>query len=110
MRGLQLALKKPDNRQAKIKSLQADLDELNHILERLSQALLSTNMPLETVVDMLGKQEERKKTLERGLEELQRVVMPTAFDEKRLRGLLTAKMETSRSLMLGDVDNARKAL
>ncbi len=110
LQNLKLALKRPDNRQEQIKGLQADLTESKRILERLSQALVNTNTPLATVLEMLAKQEDRKKKLELELENLKRVIRPSTFDEKRLRMLLASRMADFRGLMLGDVVTARKAL
>ena len=110
LQNLKLALKRPDDRQEKIKGLRADLTESKRILERLSQALVNTNTPLATVLEMLAKQEDRKKKLELELENLQRVIRPSTFDEKRLRTLLASRMADFRGLMLGDVAAARKAL
>lgn len=104
------AMKKPDGHQKQIKGLQADLVESRRVLERLSQALASTSTPLETVLEMLGKQEQRKKQLEQELEVLQRVIRPKVVDESRLRRLLASRIEDFRGLMLGDVATARKAL
>ncbi len=103
-------LRKPDSRQEQIKRLQADLAESRRILDRLSQALVDTDSPLETVLEMLAKQEARKKELESALEDVKRVIRPGAFDERRLRMLLTSRMTDFRGLMLGDVATARKAL
>ena len=110
LQNLKLALRKPDDRQERIKRLQADLSESKQILERLSQALVATKTPLGTVLELLAKQEERKKELELELGNLQRVIRPSAFDEKRLRALLTSRVADFRGLMLGDVVTARKAL
>ncbi len=110
LQNLKQALKKPDNRLGQIKGLQADLAESKQILERLAQALINPNKPLETVLELVAKQDERKKKLEIELENLQRVIRPTAFDEKRLRMLLASKIGDFRELTLGDVVTARKAL
>ncbi len=92
LQNLKQAMKRPDNRQEQIKGLQADLTESKRILERLSQALVNANTPLDTVLEMLAKQEGIKKKLELELENLQRVIRPSTFDEKRLRTLLASRM------------------
>lgn len=50
------------------------------------------------------------KGAESALEVVQRVIRPSAFDEKRLRTLLTSRMTKFRELMLSDAATARKAL
>lgn len=76
LQNLKVALKKPDSQEGQIKVLHADLAESKRIIERLSQALVNTSTPLETVLEMLGKQEQQKKLLEQKIEEVQRVIRP----------------------------------
>jgi hypothetical protein len=110
LQNLKLALKKPDSRQENIRGLQADLAETKRNLERLSQALMSPGKPLQTVLDLVAAQEERKKKLELDLEKIQQVIQPSVFNEKRLRSLLASRIADFSGLMLGDVATARKAL